>query len=140
MADEMKVNVKMADAAKAFAWGAQEGAGEAVQARIAEITLEFQEFDASLARDEDLRKDLQTFLQQLGDASFGVGAVFVTVMLRGGSFIIAVLLVGGPAAYKFIKDYEQLHKSVKLLVEDMQAAKKKIEEMIRKRDDKRARK
>jgi len=141
MADEIIVHAKVLEADD-FDRGKREPAGSAAQyqVRIAEIEMEFGEFDASLAGDEGLREDLQVFFQRLADERFGVQSVIVKVELRSGSLIVTALVVGGPALYKFFKDYEQLRKGVQLFVGDVKAAKNKIEAIILKRDDKRARK
>jgi hypothetical protein len=134
MSDEMKVQVKMSDDAKDFDRGKREHETSAVQyqVRIAEIEIEFREFDASLARDKDLRKELQVLVQKLADERFGEGSVIVDVELRGGSLIVAAMLAIGAGGYKFFKDYEQLHKGAHIFAEDLKAARKKIEGIIRK--------
>jgi hypothetical protein len=134
MADDINVHVKMFDEAQEFERGAQEGGGAAVQrqVRVAEIAIEFAEFDASLARDQELRKELQAFLQQMAEDRFGPGAVIVSVELRGGSLIVTAVVATGVAAYKFFRDYPQLHNGVKVFAEDVKKAKKKIEAIIRK--------
>jgi hypothetical protein len=142
MSDEIKVHVKMYDEAKDFDRGKREQESSAVQyqVRIAEIEIYFGEFDASLAGDDELRKELQNFFQHLADERFGAESVVVKVELRAGSLIIAIVIAIGTGGYQFFKDYEQLHKGVQIFTDDVKAAKKKIEAIIRKYKDKPARK
>jgi hypothetical protein len=142
MPDEMKVQVKMSDDAKDFDRGKHEDETSAVQyqVRIAEIEIEFRDFDGSLARDNDLRDELQLLFQRLADERFGGGNIVVEVELRAGSLIVAAVLAIGVGGYKFFKDYEQLHKGAHVFAEDLKAARKKIEEIIRRHSDKRKKK
>jgi len=138
MPDEIKVRVEIFEDAKDFKRlrQEQESASTAVQyqVRIARIEIEFPEFDGSLARNAELRKELQASFQQLADERFGSGSVTVEVELRAGSLIVVALLAIGTGGYKFFKDYEQVHKGARIFAEDLKAARKKIEKIIRKRN------
>ena len=134
MPDEMKVQVEMFKDAKDFNWGGYGNEPTAVQyqVRIAKIEMEFPEFDASLVQNTKLREELQGLFQELANQSFGLENVTVEVELAAGSLIIVALLVVGGGGYKFFKNYEQLRNGVVKFAEDVKAATKKVENIIRK--------
>lgn len=135
VSEETKVQLDMHDDAKNFNWGGEAKGGTAAQyqVRIAEITIEFPEFDGSLAGETKIQNELQSLFQHLADQRFGAEHVTVEVQLRAGSLIITAILFLGDG-YKFFHDYKQLHEGVACFAGDVNAARTKIEEIIKKWD------